>query len=201
MAEVKVKKSKTKSSTEKWRSKKWYTVKAPAIFDSKEVGQIVSSDEENLKNRVIIVNLSSLVSSALPNLPFTNVKLRVINVVGSSGETKFIGHELLSSYVKSLIRRRRSLIQNVEDVNTSDNKKIRIKTICITQNKVSEQTKRDIRKAIATKLKEVALSLTLDEFCLEMLFGKLSTKVFNAAKIIAPIKRFEIKKSELFETF
>ena len=201
MAEVKVKKSKTISTTEKWRTKKWYTIKAPAIFDLKEVGQIISSDEENLKNRVVIVNLSSLASSTLPNLPFTNVKLRVINVVGSAAETKFIGHELLSSYVKSLIRRRRSLIQNVEDVATADNKKIRIKTICITQNKVSEQTKKDIRKAIASKLKEIASGLSLDDLCLEMLFGKLSTKVFNAAKLIAPLKRFEIKKSELFETF
>ncbi|MCX8163584.1 MAG: hypothetical protein N3D10_03470 [Candidatus Micrarchaeota archaeon] len=193
--------SKSKSTKSNWKEKSWYTVKAPEIFEFKEVGQIVSSDPENIKNRVIKTNLSSLSSTSFPAALFINVKLRVTDVSSNVANTIFIGHEYLSSYIKSLIKRRRSLIQNVVDLTTADNKKIRLKTICITQFKVSESKKKDIRKIITKKLQEFASSSNFDVFCQEMLFGKLAIKVFNAAKLIAPIKRFEIKKSELFEVF
>lgn len=193
--------AKSKSTKSNWKEKVWYTLKAPEIFESREIGQLVSSDPENLKNRVVKVSLSSLSSASVPTALFVNIKLRVTDVLGNAANTKFIGHEFLSSYIKSLIKRRRSLIQNVVDVTTSDNKKIRLKTICITQFKISERKKKDIRKLIANKLEEAASSSTFDIFCQEMLFGKLAVKVFNAAKKIAPLKRFEIKKSELFEVF
>jgi small subunit ribosomal protein S3Ae len=202
MAEAKSKKSKTKTKTDSWKSKNWYLVKAPAIFESKDIGEIISADPENLKNRVLIVSLSSISPNASNQLVlFTNLKFRVYEVLGNVVNTKLIGHELLSSYVKSLIRRRRSLIENVEDVLTADNQKIRLKTVCISQYKLSESQKKDIRKAIAQKLKEIASSTPLDGLYLEILFGKVSAKVFNAIKKIAPIKRFEVKKSELFESF
>ncbi|MFN4150218.1 MAG: hypothetical protein ACK4IX_04690, partial [Candidatus Sericytochromatia bacterium] len=72
-------------------------------------------------------------------------KLRAVAVNGNTISTAFIGHELLPSYVKSLIRRRRSLIQNVDDVVCADNKKMRLKSVCITQHKVSEQKKKQVK--------------------------------------------------------
>lgn len=195
------KKQKSKSSKSNWKEKVWYTTKAPEIFEFKEIGQVVSSDPENLKNRVFIVPLSSLSTIPSQTALFLNVKLRAIEVIGNTINTKFIGHELLPSYVKSLIRRRRSLIQNVDDVVCADNKKIRLKSICITQFKASEKKKKDLRKIISTKLKELAAGSNFDSLCQEILFGKLAVKVFNEAKKICPLKRFEIKKSELFESF
>ncbi|MFN3909694.1 MAG: hypothetical protein ACK4J0_00465 [Candidatus Anstonellaceae archaeon] len=199
MAETK--KPKSKSSKSNWKEKVWYSVKAPEIFEFKEIGQTISSDPENLKNRVFLVALSNLASSPSPTSIFSNIKLRAVAVNGNTISTAFIGHELLPSYVKSLIRRRRSLIQNVDDVVCADNKKMRLKSVCITQHKVSEQKKKDIRKLISTSLKEFAAATNFDSFCQEILFGKLAMKVSNKIQKISQLKRFEIKKSELFESF
>ena len=38
---------------DKWKMKSWYSIIAPEYFEGREIGQLVSSDEANLKDRVM----------------------------------------------------------------------------------------------------------------------------------------------------
>ncbi|MEM4554945.1 MAG: hypothetical protein QXT25_03795 [Candidatus Anstonellaceae archaeon] len=195
---VDAKKAKT---VDKWKTKIWYSVLAPDFFDSKEIGQIISSDESNLKNRVIKIGLGELTGTFSPNTAYTNLFFRVKEVVGRTAKTAFIGHELMPGYVRTLARRRRSVINQVDDVVTKDGVPMRIKMLCITGLKVSESVRTDVRKALSAAIKSIASATDFPVLSQELAYGKLSSKLFNAVKKIGPIKRVEVRKSEVKESF
>jgi len=202
MAENKQQQPKKKARVvDKWKLKNWYTIKAPEIFDGKEIGQVVAIEEDTLKNRVIRLGLGEVTGSFGQGAAFTAVSFRVTGVSGKTVSTKFIGHELSPSYIKTLLRRRRSIIYNVENVTTTDGHTLCLKSVAITAFKVSENIRHDLRKAISENIRSLGGELNLSALSQEVIFGKFSAKVFGKIKNITPMRRLEIKKSELAETF
>jgi len=193
--------SKKTKVVDKWKLKTWYTLVAPETFESKELGQIVSSDEPNLKNRVIRIGLGDMLGSFSQGTAYTVLFFRVSGVTGKTAHTKFIGHELVPGYVRTLVRRRRSVMNQVDDVVTRDGVSVRIKSMCISGIKVSEGVRADVRKAISETVKSIAKNTDFPVLAQEMVFGKLSSKIFGAVKKIGPLKRVEIRKSEVLEKF
>ncbi|MCX8166592.1 MAG: hypothetical protein N3E37_01950 [Candidatus Micrarchaeota archaeon] len=190
----------TKKVVDKWKSKKWYNVISPEIFGKKKVGEIVSSDESNLLNRRVSFTLDTLTGSfALPN-PYTIVKFRIVEVKGNNCYTEYDRHELVFSYLTTLIRRRKSLIDYVEKFKTKDNKNIKIKFFVVTQHKCSRRTRTDIRNKLKELYLQKTAEMTLDELLSNLFYGKLSVDTYNQIKKIFPISRFEIKKIELIRT-
>ncbi len=197
MAEV-AKKTKV---VDKWKLKSWYSIIAPESFDSKEIGQLVSSDEANLKDRVIRIGLGDLTGSFSQGTAYTMLYFRVNEVVGKTAKTVFIGHELVPGYIRTLARRRRSIISQVDDVVTKDGVEMRIKMLCISGLRVSEAVRTDARKALSAAIKSIAKSTDFPVLVQELAFGKLSAKLYGSVKKLGPIKRVEVKKSEVKENF
>lgn len=186
---------------DKWKTKQWYTVYAPSVFENKELGEIVSSNEKNLLNRVLKIPLSTLTGQTSQAFLFTSVKFRIVEVKGKNAYTKFIGHAIDLSYLKTLTRKGRSLVNIVYDFKTKDSQTLRLKIIAITASKVSRNTRKNIFNALKEELQKLENTLNFDEIVEEIIFGKLSTRLFNRVKQITEMKRVEIKKSELRETF
>ncbi len=193
--------SKKSKIVDKWKLKNWYSLIAPEIFDSREMGQLVSSDEPNLVNRKIKIGLGDMMGSFSQSTAYTSVFFRVKEVKGKSAHTIFIGHELVPGYVRTLGRRRRSIINQVDDVITKDGVGLRIKTICVSGVKISESVRTDVRKGISGAVKAYAGQTDFPVLVQELVFGKFSAKIFNAVKKIGPIKRVDVRKSELAESF
>ncbi len=194
-------KKKTKV-VDKWKLKKWYSVTAPALFENRELCEILSSDEKNLINRIIKRSLAELgIGTASQLSMFTYLNFRIIDVKGTTASTSLIGHEISSSYLKTFARRGKSLIHEVLDVKTKDGVEVRVKLIVVTDSKVSENTKRNIRAAVKEETKKIAESMKFDEFMGELIYGKFSSKLFNRLKQITKIKRVEVRKSEKKEVF
>ncbi len=196
MAATPTKKAKV---VDKWKAKQWYTVLAPQIFESKEIAEIISSDEENVKNRVISVSLAEVTGQPSQSAIFTSLRFRVMDVKGKSAYTKLIGHEISPSYLRTLSRRNRSIISIVYDVKTKDDQTVRVKLIAITGSEVSQNTKKNIHHAIMEELKKVGAEYTTDQLMQEIIFGKFASRFFNRLKQITLMRRVEIKKSELKE--
>lgn len=194
-------KKKTKL-VDKWKMKKWYSVTAPALFEGRELCEIISSDEKNVINRIVKRSLMELgigMSSQLSM--FTHLKFRVSDVKGTIASTNLIGHEISPSYLKTFARRGRSLIHEVVDVKTKDNAEVRIKLIAVSDAKVSENTRRNLRKAIFDETKKIAENMKFDELMQELVYGRFSSKLFNRLKQITKMKRVEVRKSEKTEVF
>lgn len=200
MAEQQQQSKKTKV-VDKWKLKSWYSIIAPESFDSKEIGQLVSSDEANLLNRVVKIGLGEMTGSFSQSTAYTALYFRIKEIRGKSAHAIFVGHELVPGYVRTLARRRRSVMNQIDDVVTKDNVALRIKSICISGVKVSEGVRADVRKTLSANVKAIARQTDYQNLVQELVFGKLSAKLYNTVKKIGPIKRVEIRKSELAESF
>lgn len=196
MAEVK----KTKV-VDSWKLKSWYALLAPEIFESREIGQLVADDEATLRNRVIRIGMGDLTGSLSQANAYTAVYFRVTDIKGKTAYTKFIGHELAPSYIKTLLRRRRSIIYQVDDVKSRDGHALRIKSVAVTAFRVSEAVRHDLRETISREVKAAAAEMDLQSLAQEMLYGKFAARIFGKIKAMSPMRRLEIRKSELVETF
>ncbi len=193
------KSSKGKRTIDKWKLKKWYSVISPPVFEEKEIAEILSADESNLKNRILRIGLTDIMRSTSPNSFFTYLKFRITHIKGKNAYTKLIGHELAQSYIKTLVRRRRTAIHVVEDVKTKDGKNLRIKLVIITGVKVGTPIKAGVRKFVIDEVKKISSEQTYDKLMQEIIFGKLSIMLFTRLKKVAPMKRVEVRKTELKE--
>ncbi|MFA6035464.1 MAG: 30S ribosomal protein S3ae [Candidatus Micrarchaeia archaeon] len=182
-----------------WKTKQWYTVNAPELFEGKQIAQLVATEDALLMNRIVRVALSDL--SGDMSHAYTMLDFRINDVRGKSAFTKFIGHELSKSYLRTLIRRRRHVIAEVVDVTTKDGQGVRIKISAFTGTKISTPLRSVIRNALHAEVLAAAKEIDFPAFVQEIIFGKLSSRLFNRVKKMAPIRRIEIRKSELKESF
>jgi small subunit ribosomal protein S3Ae len=188
-----------KKVVDTWKLKQWYQVHSPELFGSKPIGEVVATEDRHLKNRLITVGLDEITGDF--SQTYTTVKFRITEVKGKNAYTTFIGHEEQPAYIRTFIKRNRSLIDDVVDVKTADGKDLRIKSIVFAAGKVARDTEAAIRTALRAELKAKVSPMTLDQFLQELFFKRFATKLTPALKSIAPIKRIEIRKTELKEVF
>lgn len=196
-----IEKKKKGKVIDNWKEKEWYAVIAPDMFSQKEVGKIVSGEEENMLNRIVRVGLGEVSEGGSQADVYTRLDFRVKEVKGRNAYTKLIGHELIPGYVKTIIRRRRSLITGVVDVKTQDGMQVRVKYMVIAGNKTSDGLQTIARNAISAEFLEAATKCDFPNFMQEIIFGKLQKRIFIKVKTLAPIRRIEVRRSEVLEKF
>lgn len=194
--------SKKTRVVDKWKSKKWYQVVAPPIFEGRQICEIVSSEDHLLANRIIRSSMMDMgVSPNTQTSMFTTLKFRIHETKGTTAYTKLIGHTVAPSYIRTFARRGKSLIHSVVDATTKDKEQVRIKVIAVTYARVSENTKRNLRTAIQEEVKTGTKTLNYSELMQDVLYGRFSTRLFNVLKKITMMRRAEIRMTERFEEF
>ncbi|WP_243676106.1 30S ribosomal protein S3ae [Vulcanisaeta distributa] len=172
--------------TGKWMIKKWYIVYAPALFNGIELGEIPANEPNALIGRTIEVTLFDITR----DLGHLHIKLRfqIDKVEGEKAYTRFKGMELTRDYVKSLIRRGSSLIQLIQDINTTDNALLRVTILAMTPTRCKSSQKRAIRSEFSKALNEVAGKVDFNGFIKAAVFGDVSNQLFAVGKRIYPLK-------------
>ncbi|MBD3210174.1 hypothetical protein GF318_02225 [Candidatus Micrarchaeota archaeon] len=189
-------------AVDKWKTKKWYSVKAPDIFEKKELCEIVASDPKKLENRIVSKSLLELgVGGSSQLAMFTTMRFRVDGVSGSDATTKLIGHAISPSFIKTFARRGKSLIHQVIDGKTKDGEDLRLKVIAVTGAGVSENTKRNLREALQEETRKAIVEKNFDDVIQDVIFGRVSSKLFSRLKQITKMRRVEVRKSERGEDF
>ncbi len=194
------KKRTTKKTVDKWKTKSWYKVVAPEEYENKELGEVPASDTNILLNKIIKVPLFILGGRPGAMTINTRLKFRIVEIKGTTAFTRMIGHEIDKSFIKTLARRRRSVIDQVVDVETKDGNKVRIKGVIITVNRISQRPKTALRNAFKAHVNEVTKDMTLNEVMQAVLFGKFAEQVQLALKKITPIRKIQINKTEVKNT-
>ena len=149
-------KPKKSKKADKKKSKDWYTVIAPQAFDSKELGHVVASDEDKLANRIIPLSLVDLTGRMSQANVYTTLNFRVKEIKGKNVYTELIGHHLAPGYIRTLVRRRRTVLHTVKDLSTNDDHIVRVKLISVTKDRISETMKKNLRVAIEAELSEAS---------------------------------------------
>ncbi|MFQ6128138.1 MAG: 30S ribosomal protein S3ae [Thermoplasmata archaeon] len=180
---------------DKWKSKSWYNIIAPDMFDSRVLGETPSDSPEKLMDRVAEVTVQDLTG----DFSRMHIKLRfkVHDVRGGDAYTYFIGHDMTSDYIRRLTRRKRSRTDGTFDVMTKDENLIRVKPMAIAERRIQSSKQSAIRKKMGDVIKSEASEKTLSELVKAMIMGEMSKKIALACKSIQPLQRVEVRKSEL----
>lgn len=186
---------------DKWKTKVWYSVLAPEMFEGKEIAEVVASDEKLLQNRIVKCSLMEMIGSGSQNAMFTALSFRVHEVKGKNAHTKLIGHEISPSYIRTLARRGKTLIHIALPVKTKDDGAVNIKLVVVTGARVSANTKKNMLNTTRDEVLKAAADLSYDQLMQDVLYGRLASKIFNKLKQITYMKRVEVRKSEKKEEF
>jgi small subunit ribosomal protein S3Ae len=180
---------------DKWRSKEWYRILAPDMFNNTQISETLSDESNKVMGRVTEVTMQDLTG----DFSKMHIKLlfKINEVSGFDAHTQFIGHTLTSDYIRRLTRRKHSKTDGVFDVQTKDKALIRVKPMAITEKRIQVSQQKAIRKIMGTTVNTAAAKNMSSEFIKEMLSGNISKYILRACKPIYPLKRVEIRKSEI----
>jgi small subunit ribosomal protein S3Ae len=196
MAEQKGK-AKGKRTADKWKRKKWFKIFAPPEFDRKEIGETPADKEKNLLGRTVKTTLGELTGERQKR--HVVLKFRVNDVKGTQAFTEIVQHEIHHIYMNRMVRRRMSKIEAVQVSTTKDKKKVRIKTVALSQKKLNRKQETAIRNAIIKSIEKSAGKKDFSPLIQLIVFGVLASKLFKDLKKIAPLRRVEIVKSVVLE--
>ncbi|MDD5147987.1 MAG: hypothetical protein PHH08_00810 [Candidatus ainarchaeum sp.] len=184
-----------RTTLDKWKRKKWFKIVAPAEFNKTELGETIVEKPKNLLGRTIRMNLGDL--SGQKTKRHITVTFKVNNVEGQQAATEVVGHEINPSFMIRMTRRRTSKMEVVQTIETSDKKKIRIKTIALSVKKLAAKQETAIRNLIRQEMENHCTKKNYDQLMQELVFGSLAAKLFKTVKAIAPVRRLEIVKSQI----
>ncbi len=182
---------------DRWKSKQWYDVVAPASFSSKTLAQTLADDPSKLGGRTIETTLFDL-SGDMKQMHI-KLQFRVNEVLDNQAKTTYIGHTMTSDYVRRLTRRGATKISAVFDLKTKDGSRIRVKPFAVTDRRSQTTQAQAIRQAIHDGLAASAESHTLSGFLADLLMGDLTSNLYKAARAIHPIRRIEVAKVEVLK--
>ncbi|WIM43459.1 30S ribosomal protein S3ae [Methanosarcina mazei] len=178
-----------------WKSKERYNIEAPAYLNRVIVGTTMAGDPSLLVGRNVETTVGELTNDMTKNN--TKVILRVNNVVGDIATTDLMGHELTTDYVRSIVKRQTSRIDANVDVRTKDGFVIRVKPTCFTIKRARSSQMRAIREMMVDIVKKRASETDFETFMQEAILGRLSAAIYRQAKFIYPLRRVEIRKTQV----
>ena len=183
---------------DKWKAKNWYNILAPPSFDNITIADTLSDNPNKLINRVTEVSLQDLTN----DFRKSHIKLifKINKIEDNNALTQFIGHELTSDYLRRMIRRKRSKIDGVYDVNTRDGASIRVKPFATTDKRIQNSQKKIVRDTMKQTIYDQAKISTLSEFIQFIIDGKLGSEVYKKCKKLYPVKRVEVNKTEVLKS-
>jgi len=198
--------------------KEWYDVVAPKTTQiterqccktlaNKTHGQ--KRSEDNLKGRVFELHLVDLVGGAEPKMASRKIKLRVDHIQGRSCITNFHGMSLTTDKMKSLIKKRCSLIEAKVNLKTTDGFLLRIfflgftdkakgqvKKNCFAQSSQVRAIRKRMVEVCQQKLGKCDLQACLTKFVDEVPAVDIPKQV---NKSIFPLKEVIIRKVKVIK--
>jgi len=187
-----------RSVKDKWRSKRWLKVRAPGLFQHVELGETPATEPEQVIGRTLEATLPELSGSSDTGKAHVKLRFQIERVSGDGvAEARFIGHDLTSDYVRRLARRKRSKIDSAVAVTTKDGVQIVLKPVAVGEQRLQTRLRAQLRHRIVEILNEQARDKPAAQFVGEMIQGELSKALAHGVKSLYPLKKIEIRRSEV----
>jgi small subunit ribosomal protein S3Ae len=178
----------------KLKGKEWFQIVAPDFFGDFVIGETMALDPKQLKGRVIETSLTDITGD--PNKYYLKFYFKIEDLKNKKAVTKFFGHDCTKDFLARIVRRRSTRIDTNDIVNLKDSK-MRIKSIAISNRKVSKNVEVKIRAALREQIIEKVSKMKTEEFIREMIDGKLQQKIRKDISKIHPLRYFEFRKTEV----
>jgi small subunit ribosomal protein S3Ae len=184
-----------KKVADSWKLKKWYSVHAPKVFNDALVGEMPGNDDKYLIGRNIVVGLDYFTKN--PSNAYTAVTLKVTDVNGNTAHTKLVSISQLYSYIRSLVRRYRSVASSVLPVRTKDGIDMIVKMLVITKARSTRSRIIGIRKEMNQLIADFFSENDSDAAINAIIEGKFQAELAVKLKHIAPLNKVEVKTLEI----
>ena len=178
----------------KLKGKEWYQIVAPKFFGDFVIGETIAIEPKQLIGRVVETSLTDITGDATKY--YLKFYFKIDDVKDKKAITRFFGHDCTRDFLARIVRRRTTRIDTNDIVKLKDNK-IRIKSIAISNRRVSEEVERKIRKNIRELIIENVSKMKTEEFVREIIDGKLQQKIRKAISKVYPLRHFEFRKTEV----
>ncbi|MBU1159396.1 MAG: 30S ribosomal protein S3ae [Candidatus Thermoplasmatota archaeon] len=187
-----------KKIKDRWRAKEWYKIYAPDMFSRMQLGETPSNGPESVMGRIAEATVQDMTG----DFSKMHIKLRfkVHDVRGFDAFTLYEGHNLTSDYVRRLTRRKRTKTDTVVDVITKDGWEVRVKPMAVSEQRIQASQETAIRNIMKDSVAKMAAESTISDLVRKMIMGDMSKAISDASKIIVPVKRIEIGKSEVLRS-
>ncbi|MGB2582347.1 MAG: 30S ribosomal protein S3ae [Thermoplasmata archaeon] len=185
----------TKKVKDRWRAKEWYKVYAPDMFSRMQLGETPADSPKNVMGRITEATVHDLTGDF--SKMHIKLKFKVHDVRGLDAHTMFTGHDLTSDYVRRLTRRKRTKTDTVVKIVTKDGWGVVIKPMAVSEQRIQASQETAIRQIMVEEVRRVASGATIGELVRMLIMGDMSKAVSDASRKIVPIKRIEIRKSEV----
>src|SRR5512136_2716586 len=168
------------------------------MFSKMQLGETPSETPDGVMGRITEATVQDLTGDF--SKMHIKLKFKVNNVTGLDAHTIFYGHDLTSDYVRRLTRRKRTKTDAVVNVTTKDGWAIDVKPMAVSEQRIQASQETAVRAIMQVEAKKAASEATIGEFVRMLIMGELSKRISDASKIIVPIKRIEIRRSEVTAT-
>ncbi len=175
--------------------KQWYEIIAPKAFGEKVVGETLASDPKNLIGRKITVSLLDL-SRDYARF-YIKLIFQVHDVQGNKAYTKLVGHDIMRERIYRMVQRRVRRVDAIQDIETNDGIKIRVKTVFVLIRRVGTSIKSAARKKAKELIEAAAKEKTYEELIKSVIAGELQQLVKKECSKISPVGNIEIRKSAI----
>ncbi|CDO98656.1 unnamed protein product [Coffea canephora] len=207
------KKGGKKKAADPFAKKDWYDIKAPSVFEVRNVGKTLVSRtqgtkiaSEGLKHRVFEVSLADLQKDE--DHAFKKIRLRAEDVQGKNVLTNFWGMNFTTDKVRSLVRKWQTLIEAHVDVKTTDNYTLRMFCIGFTKKRANQRKRtcyaqssqiRQIRKKMVEIMRNQASSCDLKELVAKIIPESIGREIEKSTTSIFPLQNVYIRKVKILK--
>jgi small subunit ribosomal protein S3Ae len=183
---------------DKWKSKRWYSIRAPRNpWSFKVIGETIAEEEELLVGRQFEIMQNELDGDFTKM--HVKINFRIKEVVGNDAITEFVGHDVMKDFVRRQIRRERGKIDDTIDVVTEDGFFIRIKPFIVTRSSVKGSQKQESRSIARNEVVKFCAKSTWINVQKALMDGSLEESVSKAISKIQPVKAVFFRRSQLMQ--
>ena len=184
---------------DKWKSKRWFTIRAPRNpWSFKVIGETIAEDEEQLIGRHYEIMQNELDGDF--SKMHVKVQFRISGVVGADALTEYIGHELLKDHIRRQVRRDRGKIDDTVDVVTEDGFYIRVKPLMISRHRIKGSQKQQMRSLAHDIILKAGATSTWVDMQKASLDGTLESQIKEATSKIQPVREVMIRRTQLMQS-
>jgi small subunit ribosomal protein S3Ae len=206
------KKGGKKKIVDPFTKKDWYDVKAPSMFNIRQIGKTLVTRtqgtkiaSDGLKGRVFEVSLADLQND---EVAFRKFKLIAEEVQGRNVLTNFHGMNLTTDKLRSMVKKWQTLIEANVDVKTTDGFLLRLFCIGFTKKRANQNKKtcyaqstkvRAIRKKmVEMMMREVSVN-DLKEVVNKLIPDSIGKDIEKACQGIYPLHDVYVRKVKILK--
>ena len=208
------KKGLKKKIVDPFTRKDWYDLKAPSVFETRQIGktlvnrtQGLRNANDSLKGRILEVSLADL--NKAEELAFRKIKLRVDEIQGRNCLTNFHGMDFTSDKLRSLVKKWQTLIEAHMDVKTTDGYLLRLFAIAFTKRRPNQIKKttyaqssqiRQIRKKMFEVIQKESSGCDLKGLVQKFIPEVMGREIEKQCQGIYPLQNCYIRKVKILKT-